>query len=110
MNDKFSKDISKHLSKSDLGGAKELPAGVTPRRYEPATGLKRHNERIHRESKVMDKHGNLPFTFSKPKKEAASKLVACVNCNYTTVATKNTIGIICPQCKQFSKVVGVDND
>ena len=104
MNNEFSKGVNKYLKKTDLGGSRVLDAGATPRRYEPVGGIKSHNERIHRESEIIDKNKSLPFSFSKPKKSQKPKAVICVNCGYTTVANKNTVGIICPKCKKFSKV------
>lgn len=105
MNDQFYKDIKKHIDKTNIG---ELSPGSASRRYEPVSGLRKHNEKIHRESKIADKYKNLPFSFSAPKKSPAPRLVACDNCGYTAVANKNTVGMICPQCKEFSKVSLVD--
>jgi len=101
MNSDLFNDINKSVRNTPIG---ELPAGATERRYEPEGGVKKHNERIHRESKYIDDHGNLPFTFSKPKKQVRNKYVACSNCGHITRAQKNTVGIICSECKTYSSV------
>lgn len=110
VNSEFIKDISKAVVKSNLGGSQELPAGETPRRYEPAAGISKHNERIHRESAQMDKHGNLPFTFSKPykAKAARSNAVSCDNCGHIHWGTVNTIGMICNHCDKYSSVSQIE--
>lgn len=102
MNSQFKKDITKHLtSTKDVG---ELSPGTVNRRVTPAGGVRRHNERIHRESKIADDHKNLPFTFSKPKKPKRPKLVQCDSCGHITAGTIDTIGVICENCHKFSLV------
>lgn len=101
INKQFTKDISTELSRHNVG---ELTPGVTKRRYEPAEGVKKLNERIHRESSLVDKTKNLPFTFSKPKKPAKQEVKICSNCKSFVNVNKNTVGIICSNCKQYSKV------
>lgn len=108
MNNEFFKDIKKHVKNTSLN--QELAPGATPRRYEPATGINKHNERIHRESKVADGK-NLPFAFSKPSKpKGRSTYVKCNNCGYIASATTATCGIICPECKKFSAVSEVEDE
>lgn len=107
MNKEFQKDIQRAVAKENVG---ELTPGATPRRYEPAGGVKKLNERIHRESSQMDKHGNLPFTFSKPKKSAKSEVKVCNNCDAYVSVTKNTVGVICSNCKTYSSVREVSLD
>lgn len=106
VNNEFSKDIAKHVKNSDLGSGRELKPGEMGRRYEPTLGVKKHNERIHKESKQMDKYGNLPFSFSKPDfgKGPAPSSVQCDNCGRVTSASVNTIGIICRGCNTYSSV------
>ena len=108
MNKQVINDISKAVKKSGLGGSQELTPGSTPRRYEPEGGVAKHNARIHRESDYVDKHKNLPFSFSKPPKVAKSKVIQCKKCDYVTVANKNTIGMICPQCKEYVRIEEVE--
>lgn len=105
VNSEFKKDISRIMRNSNSGqfGSQELEPG-TGRRYEPSIGTKKHNERIHRESKLADDNKNLPFSFSKPKKSGRSKLVRCCNCGNVTSATINTVGIVCTKCNQYSSV------
>ena len=51
MNKQFAKDIAKGVQRSTI--QQELPAG-SPRRYEPEEGVRKLNERIHKESKTAD--------------------------------------------------------
>src|SRR3989339_1941819 len=98
MNSEFIKALSKGIANANVG-KQELSPGSTGRRYEPVGGITRHNKRIHDESKLMDTYGKLPFTFSKPKKDGRHKLVKCTNCGVTKYVNKNTVGIICSNCK-----------
>lgn len=107
MNSEYVKDLSKAIVKQNLGNKSELDPGSVGRRYEPTVGTRKHNERIHRESRYMDHHGNLPFTFSKPKKPGRSKLYTCGNCGVYVSATVNTISIVCRSCGEYAKVVEV---
>ena len=43
----------------------ELSPGSTKRRWIPEGGEQRLRDRIHKESKFVDDHKNLPFTFAK---------------------------------------------
>lgn len=88
----------------------ELDPGSTKRRWTPEGGVKKHNERIHRDSRLVDHHKNLPFTFSKPTRGGRSKFVKCTNCGYTTCVSKNTVGMICSQCKKYVTVEEVIKD
>lgn len=109
MNKQFIKDLKKGLAKNTI--KQELSAGETPRRYEPLSGVRKHNERIHRESKYTDDHKNLQFTFGKPPKaRGVSVYVKCDNCGHITSATSITVGIICKECKKFSSVTEVPCD
>lgn len=102
MNKQFFEDVAKSVKQTPLN--QELSPGSTPRRYEPATGIKRHRERIHKESKAMDGK-NLDFTFSKPwKPKGPSAILSCDKCGYRFSGTAVTVGVICPECKQFSTV------
>jgi len=107
MNNQFTKDIQKGIIKEPI--KQVLDPGSTPRRYEPESGIKKHNERIHRESRYVDEHKKLPFTFSKPPKpKGRSALVSCDNCGFVTSGTTATVGIVCRNCKKFSTVTEVD--
>ena len=101
MNDQFKKDVQKSIKSQNIG---ELTPGTTPRRYEPIEGTNNLNKRIHRESSYVDKHSNLPFSFSKPTKPAKPAAKICNNCEAYVHVTKNTIGVICPSCKTYSSV------
>ena len=100
-NSELNKSVSKYVRNSNLGGSQELTPGTTPRRYEPASGTKKHNERIHRESKQMDKNGNLPFTFSKPNKSSDKiKHLQCRECGeITSVTSKFLVCKVSYECK-----------
>lgn len=109
MNKQYIKNLQKNIVNAP-SLQQELPAG-TGRRYEPTLGTKKHNERIHRESKRVDHYKNLPFTFRKPPKaKGPSTYVKCNNCGNITLATTVTVGVICKQCNKFSSVTEVDYD
>ena len=102
VNSEFSKDIKKALDKESISS--ELDAGATPRRYEPEGGVKKLNERIHKESKIMD-NKNLPFSFSKPPKTNKTVVAKfCSNCGHKVFVSRNSISIICSSCKTFSSL------
>lgn len=92
----------------DIGG--ELSPGVTPRRYVPEGGVDKLRHRIHKESKFVDDHMNLPFTFSKPKKSGRSKIVECENCGTKSRVGINAVGIICRECKKYASVKEVTDE
>lgn len=107
MNQEFVKDVKKAVSNSSI--KQELPPG-SPRRYEPEVGVKKHNERIHRESKYADTHKNLPFTFRKAAKPIGrNTYVKCDNCGHITSGTTATVGIVCNNCKKFSSVSKIED-
>lgn len=90
-------------------GVGELRPGVTPRRWEPDSGVKKLNERIHRESKYADSYKNLPFSFRKPNKNMGRTMaLVCDNCGAYVSGTSATVGVICRSCKKFSSVTEVD--
>ena len=103
VNDVYKKDMAKLILNSS-SAKQELDPGTTGRRYEPTMGVKKHNERIHRESKWADDNKDLPFSFSKAKKQPRPRLVICNNCGNITSATINTVGVICTKCNQYSSV------
>ena len=86
----------------------ELSPGSTPRRWEPEGGERKHRERIHRESKAADNHGNLPFEFSKPSKGKKHTWFRCVECQREFSASVNTVMYACPECKKATKVERVE--
>ena len=101
MNDEYSKAIARDLKKQGMG---ELAPGATERRYEPKEGLNNLNKRIHRESEFIDKHKDMPFSFSKPKKGKAAMTKVCSNCGEYVSVNRDTVGIICRHCKTYSQV------
>ena len=105
VNDIFKQDINKFISDSSV--STELPAGVTPRRYEPEGGVRKHNARIHKESAHVDKYSNLPFSFSKPtfgdiKKKSTTKV--CSNCDAEVYVHTNAVGVICRACGKYASL------
>lgn len=85
-------------------GTGELSPGVTKRRWEPEGGVRKHNERIHRESSYTDQHKNLPFAFSKPTHSGRKRYMECEKCGYIVHVSINTVGIICNECKAYVNV------
>lgn len=77
---------------------------MTDRRWIPPGGIKRHNEKIHRESKIADDHKNLPFTFSKPSGNKRHEWFRCVECGKIISAPVNTVMCVCSGCKKVTKV------
>lgn len=109
VNSEFTKDVSKTILNTPV--QQELPAGSTPRRYEPEGGVKKLNERIHRESRYIDHHKNLPFTFRKPPKPTGrNAYIQCDNCGHVTGGSTTTVGVICNNCGKFSTVSEVQFD
>lgn len=105
VNEAFKQDLQKHLNKQTINT--ELDAGSTNRRYEPVGGLKKHNDKIHKESEYADKYKDLPFEFSKPKKQRRQAAKACSNCGDISYVSENCVGKICNKCKMYSSVVEV---
>lgn len=109
MNKQLIKDIKKGIEKTKI--KQVLDPGATPRRYEPASGVQKHNERIHRESRYADEHKKLPFTFRKPQKPMGrSAYVKCDNCGNISGGTTATVGVICKSCGSFSTVTEIEFD
>ena len=92
---------NKSLNDVNIG---ELSPGTVGRRYIPECGLKKHRERIHKESKFADDHKNLPFKFSKPKKYSRREVKICCNCGSYVNVNVNTVGVICRSCGLYSPV------
>lgn len=100
------KDVSRKLKSTPLN--QELSPGSTGRRWSPPGGLRKHREKIHRETKIADDNKSLPFELSKPKKPIGrSAYVQCDNCGRVTSATTKTVGLVCPDCGKFSTVTEV---
>jgi len=78
------------------------------RRWVPDGGEKKLRDKIHKESKFADDHKNLPFDFSKPKKNGKMVYFRCVECGRVITAGPNTIMCICPDCKKVTKVERVE--
>jgi DNA-directed RNA polymerase subunit RPC12/RpoP len=85
-------------------GIGELSPGSTGRRWEPEGGVRKHNEKIHRESNYVDTYGNLPFTFSKPKKSGRKAYMKCAKCGHIVHVSINTVGMVCKECNAYVSV------
>lgn len=85
----------------------ELDPGSTGRRWEPDGGVNKLNDQIHRESRFVDEHKNMPFSFSKPTRPKKSKIIKCGCCGYVVSVPKNTVGMICKKCNKYVSVEGV---
>ena len=110
MNKQFIKDLQKGVKNAPTID-QEISPGSVGRRYDPVLGVRKHNERIHRESKYTDDNKKLAFTFGKPpKSRGMSTYVKCNNCGHITSATTVTVGIVCKKCKKFSSVTEVCRD
>lgn len=108
VNSNLLRDINKQIANEPI--RQELPAG-SPRRYEPESGIRKHNERIHKESRYADTHKNLPFTFRKPQKPMGrSSYFVCDNCGKPYRGTTVTVGVICNNCGKFSTVSQVEEE
>ncbi len=108
VNDAFVKDLTKRLV-SDTSSRSEIAPGSMGRRYEPEGGIRRHNERIHRESALTDKRGNMPFTFSKPSKQVGRNATkVCSECGHFAAVKESTISMICSSCKKYVKVITLE--
>ena len=78
------------------------------RRWVPEGGLQKLKNKIHRESKAADDFKKLPFTFSKPIRKSHAVFV-CVECERMFDAPKNTVMVVCPDCKKLVKVRKLDD-
>lgn len=107
VNSEFIKDLQKGITQSP--SANQVLDPGSPRRFEPALGLKKHNERIHKESKHATEYKNLPFSFRKPPKpKGRNAYLKCDNCGHIISGFTTTVGVICNNCKKFSTVTEVD--
>jgi hypothetical protein len=70
----------------------------------PEGGERKYREKIRKESKFVDDHKNLPFTFSKPRRLGKQALFKCLGCGHTFFASKNTVMCICSECKKAMSV------
>lgn len=82
----------------------ELSPGTVGRRVIPEGGEKKLREKIHKESKDMDKYGKLPYSFSKPKKGKKQSFYECEKCGNVIQAPVNTIMVVCRNCNEAVKV------
>lgn len=106
VNKVLQNDIKKYLDTQSVSS--ELAPGATPRRYEPASGIKKHNERIHKETAYVDKYKNLPFEISKPKKPKKQTIKVCANCGHPVQVSVDCVGVICRYCHKYSSVEEIE--
>lgn len=70
-------------------------------------GSKRYKEMIAKDTKRIDDHGNMPFTFAKPTKRSHARrdiYHMCDNCNHVSMVSKHTAGRTCSCCKNYTSV------
>lgn len=71
-------------------------------------GKQNYREMIHKDSKRLDDHGNLPFKFSKPtKNKPLNTRFVCENCDREIAVSEETIMVICNGCKHLNKVKSI---
>ena len=87
------KPVPPHLSKNR----------EAPNKHEK--GTKAYREWVQKESKRSDDYGNLPYQFSKPKRDKPRNLsVSCLHCGEVTNVTETTVAVICRQCGNLYRV------
>jgi hypothetical protein len=68
-------------------------------------GKRKYRERIHKDAKFSSDNKNLPYSFSKPKKEkATNRHFECSVCQEDLFGTEDTYLIICSKCGHVNKV------
>lgn len=72
------------------------------RRWIPEEGLKKHKQKIQYESKLADKK-NLPYKISKPPARKSFTGFRCAECGYQFSGSRNTVMVICPNCKKLTR-------
>ena len=87
-----------------------LEPGKVGRRTVPEGGEQKLRDRIHKESKQMDNWGNLPYSFSKPKKGKRSSVYECCECGKIISAPINTVMVICRGCGNAAKVKEITDE
>lgn len=97
------KDVQEFIKNVDISQKYSPGRG---RRFEPESGTKKHNERIHRESKYAKENKNLPFSFRKPPKPIGKSIaIECPECGHVFGGTDKTVCFICSGCRKFVKLV-----
>lgn len=72
-----------------------------------ARGSRKYREWVHKQSKQLDDHANLPFTIGKPAKTTRARrdvYFLCEACGSVKAVSKYTAGVVCPKCKKFGSV------
>jgi hypothetical protein len=89
----------------DIGTTHEKsPHREAPNKHE--RGGKKYKEMISRDSKRLDDHANLPFSFSKPAKKTRAIrdcYFTCSHCGNISAVNKHTCGIAC-RCGKYSSL------
>jgi len=70
-------------------------------------GAKKYKEMISKDTKRIDSHGNMPFTFSKPAKGTKHRediYHLCDKCNHVSFVSKYRAGQVCNACKGYCSV------
>ena len=70
-------------------------------------GSKKYKDWIAKDTKRIDKHGNMPFTFIKPPKKTQARrdvMAVCDNCHHVSLVNMYTAGVVCSSCKKYTSV------
>ncbi len=75
-------------------------------------GTKKYKEWISKDTKRIDKHSNLPFTFIKPPKRSQARreiYFICAECEKVGLVNKNTVSSTCSGCRAYNRIEDVPN-
>jgi hypothetical protein len=70
-------------------------------------GSKKYKEMIAKDTKRIDDHGNMPFTFSKPAKRTKHRediYFLCDSCQHISFVSKYRVGQVCRGCRSYVSV------
>lgn len=85
--------------------AENSPNREAPNRH--MRGGKKYKEMIAKDTKRIDDHGNMPFSFSKPAKKTRYRLDVyhvCDKCTHISFVSKYRAGQVCGGCRKWSTV------
>ena len=85
--------------------AENSPNREAPNRH--TRGGKKYKEMIAKDTKRIDDHGNMPFTFSKPSKRTRYRediYHVCDKCKQISFVSKHRAGQVCRGCSSYTSV------
>lgn len=91
--------LKKHYTSNELSSHREAPNAMEK-------GTRKYKEMISKDVKQAETWGNMPFTFSKPKKNVTARrdIYFQCDCGRISAVSKNTCGIECGGCKNYVSV------